>query len=414
MTEKAPNRIVLTPVHQKLMIAYNTGRYNTFVLEGGSRSSKTYSIIQFWIRYAYAHIGIQKRVIVARFRGSWLTATVIKDFMDILVDYGLYDKRCHNKSTGAGVYRLFSTEFWFLGLDDTQRIHGMKSDAFWLNEAIEASFDDYAQLMQRCSGFCILDYNPSVDEHWIYDKICKRKKTYYQHSTMLDNPLIPKNAKEQILSYEPTEYNIQQGTADKRKWQIYGLGKRAALEGLIYNKWSYCSHIPTHITRRGYGIDFGFTNDYTAVVDCAFENNTLYLDEICYKTHMESRDIIEMFKELPQRTIMSESADPRLVSEIKHSGARIFPIAKGGGSIEASISFIQGFRVFVTERSTNLIKELKNYTWTFDERTKKFYNKPAQGQADHLLDAFRYWVMGELMGRTREQSESEDIEDLLY
>ena len=395
-------KIATTPVFQKLEAAYKSGLYNVFVLEGGSRSSKTYSFIQFWIKYAQEHQDRVRRVIIARLKATWITSTVAKDFFDVLKDYGLYDKKNHNKSVGAGVYTLFTTEFWFLGLDDEQRIHGMKSDAFWINEAVESSFDDYAQLMQRCSGFAVLDYNPSYDEHWIYDKICKREKTRYMHSTMLDNPLIPDNAKEQILSYEPTEYNIQQGTADKRKWQIYGLGKRASLEGLIYSNWNYCKEMPQGLPKRGYGVDYGFTNDFTAVVDCAFVGNCLYLDEVCYKTHMESKDIIKLFKSIPPQKIMSESADPRLVNEIRNSGARIYPVSKGQGSIEASISVIQGYRIFVTERSLNLIKELKNYTWAFDEKTKKFINKPADGQADHLLDAFRYWVMGELMGRIKE------------
>jgi phage terminase large subunit len=398
-------RVATTPVYQKLNAAYGSGLYNVFVLEGGSRSSKTYSIIQFWIKYAREHQDRVGRVIVARLKATWITATVLKDFLDVLKDYGLYNKKNHNKSVGAGVYTLYTTEFWFLGLDDEQRIHGMKSDAFWINEAVEASFDDYAQLMQRCSGFAILDYNPSYDEHWIYDKICKREKTCYMHSTMLDNPLIPDNAKEQILSYEPTDYNIQQGTADKRKWQIYGLGKRASLEGLIYSNWGYCKEIPIGIKKRGYGMDFGFTNDFTGIVDCAFENNTLYLDEKCYLTHMESNDIIKFYKTIPPMKVMSESADPRLVKEIKNSGVKIYPIIKGAGSIEASISVMQGYRILITEKSVNLIKEIKNYTWQFDEKTKRFINKPADGQADHLLDASRYWVMGEIMGRIKEDKD---------
>lgn len=394
-----------TPVYQKLNAAYESGLYNVIVLEGGSRSSKTYSIIQFWIKNAKENQDRVRRVIVARLKATWITATVLKDFLDVLKDYGLYNKKDHNKSVGAGVYTLYTTEFWFLGLDDEQRIHGMKSDAFWINEAVEASFDDYAQLMQRCSGFAILDYNPSYDEHWIYDKICKREKTRYMHSTMLDNPLIPDNAKEQILSYEPTDFNIQQGTADKRKWQIYGLGKRASLEGLIYSNWGYCKEIPAGLKKRGYGMDFGFTNDFTGIVDCAFENNTLYLDERCYLTHMESNDIIKFYKTIPPMKVMSESADPRLVKEIKNSGVKIYPVIKGAGSIEASISVMQGYRILITERSVNLIKEIRNYTWKFDEKTKKFVNTPADGQADHLLDSARYWVMGELMGRIKDDKD---------
>ena len=402
-------KVAITPVFQKLDAAYRSGRYNVFVLEGGSRSSKTYSIIQFWIRYAQEHQDRAQRIIISRLKATWITATVLKDFMDVLKDYGLYNKKNHNKSTGAGIYTLYTTEFWFLGLDDEQRIHGMKSDAFWINEAVEASFDDYAQLMQRCSGFAILDYNPSYDEHWIYDKICKRDKTRYMHSTMLDNPLIPDNAKEQILSYEPTEYNIEHGTADKRKWQIYGLGKRASLEGLIYENWGYCKEIPADCVKRGYGVDFGYANDPTGIVDCGYKGNTIYIDEKCYLTHMETADIIRFFKKLPPRRVMAESADPRLVREIWNAGVRIYPVIKGPGSVEASISFLQGYRLLITERSVHLRKELKNYTWLFDEKLKKFINKPTDGQADHLCDAFRYWAVGELMGKFREPQDYSGI-----
>lgn len=371
-----------------------------FVLEGGSRSSKTHSIIQFWIKYAQINVGRNKRVIVSRLKATWLTATVLKDFIDILKDYGLYDKKNHNKSTGAGIYKLFDTEFWFLGLDDEQRIHGMKSDAFWINEAVEASFDDYAQLMQRCSGFAILDYNPSYDEHWIYEKVCKRPKTCYMHSTMLDNPLIPLNAKEQILSYEPTPENILNGTADRRKWQIYGLGKRASIEGLIFDNWTIIKEMPDWVPRRGYGQDFGFTNDPTAILDCAFADNALYLDELCYKTRMETGDIIKFHKELPvKRRIMSESADPRMISEIRNAGIDIWGVQKPPGSVMAGISVMKGYKIYVTERSLNVIRELKNYTYMFDEKTNKYINEPAKGQDDHTMDASRYWVYGELMGR---------------
>lgn len=404
-------KIALTPVFQKLNAAYDSRLYNVFVLEGGSRSSKTYSIIQFWIKYAEYYKGTNKRVIVSRLKATWITATVLKDFLDVLKEYGLYNVRDHNKSVGAGIYKLYNTEFWFLGLDDEQRIHGMKSDAFWINEAVEASFDDYAQLMQRCSGFAILDYNPSYDEHWIYDKICKRPKTCYMHSTMLDNPLIPLNAMEQILSYEPNDENIKNGTADKRKWEIYGLGKRASLEGLIFSNWGICSEIPSFIKKRGYGIDFGFTNDPTAIVECAFSDNTLYLDEKCYQTGMLSSDIVRFYKTITKMRTMAESADPRLIREIQLGGVEITPVLKGPGSIKASIDVCQGFRIMITEKSVNLLKEIRNYTFLFDEKTNKYVNEPAGGQDDHLLDASRYWVMGAIMGKVK-VSVSYEKEDL--
>lgn len=404
MVAAVQRKIALTPVYKKLNVAYQCKRYNVFVLEGGSRSSKTHSICQFWITYAEKNKGRNKRVIVSRLKATWLTATVVKDFLDILKDYGLYDKKNHNKSVGAGIYKLYDTEFWFLGLDDEQRIHGMKSDAFWINEAVEASFDDYAQLMQRCSGFAILDYNPSYDEHWIYDKICKRKKTCYMHSTMLDNPLIPDNAKEQILSYQDTEENRQNGTVDKRKWEIYGLGKRATLEGLIFSNWSIVKEIPEGIMKRGYGQDFGFTNDPTAIGDCAFDEatKTLYIDEKCYRTRMTTDDTIKFHKRLPPMKVMSESADERLVKDIKNAGIEIYSVKKGPGSVVAGISVMQGYKICITERSLNTIKEFRNYTWKFDDKLNKFVNEVPEGQDDHMIDAARYWVMGAIMGRIKQ------------
>jgi len=393
---------IFTSVYQKLDAAYNSKLYNVFVLEGGSRSSKTHSIIQFWITYADKNRGKNKRVIISRLKATWLTATVLKDFLDVLKEYGIYDKRCHNKSIGAGIYNLWGTEFWFMGLDDEQRIHGMKSDAFWINEAIEASFEDYAQLMQRCSGFAILDYNPSTDEHWIYDKICKREETRFIHSTMLDNPFISNNSRKQILSYEPTEENKKNGTADKRKWEIYGLGNRATLEGLIFSHYELVKEIPEWVKRRGYGMDLGYTNDVTAIVDCGFIANSLYIDELCYKTHMLASDIIKFYKAHPVMKVMSESADPRLIDEIGFAGIPIFPVSKPAGSKRAGILVMQGYKIYITEHSINAIKEFKNYTWIFNEKTGKFENEPIDSQ-DHICDAIRYWVMGEIMGKIQKK-----------
>jgi phage terminase large subunit len=401
-------KIALTPVFQKLKAAFSSALYNVYVLEGGSRSSKTHSIIQFWIMWASENRGRTRRVVVSRLKATWITATVLKDFIDVLKEYGLYSAANHNRSIGAGVYKLYDTEFWFVGLDDDQRIHGMKSDAFWINEAVEASFDDYSQLMQRCSGFAILDYNPSYDEHWIYDKVCRRAKSCFIHSTMLDNPLIPANARDQILSYQDTPGNRANGTVDKRKWEIYGLGKRASLEGLIFTGWDFVKEIPEWVKKRGYGMDFGFTNDPTAIVDCGFVNNSLYLDELCYRTRMVSADIIKFYKGVAPRRVISESADPRLITEIKRAGIRIAAVKKYGGSVNAGISVMQGYRIHVTERSVNLARELRNYTWQFDERAGRFVNEPVDN-FNHLIDASRYWVMGEIMGKVKEEVSLEGV-----
>jgi phage terminase large subunit len=389
-----------TKIFDNLWAAYQSNQYNVYVLEGGSRSSKTYSTIQFWIMWAYLHRGKPKRVIIARKKATWVTATILKDFLDILKQYNLYNRKDHNKSVGAGIYKLWDTEFWFLGLDDEQRIHGMRSDAFQINEGIEASFEDYAQMMQRCEGFAMVDYNPSEEEHWIYDKLCKRPKTYYSHSTMLDNRLVPKNAKEQILSYQPTEANYAAGTVDKRKWEIYGLGKRAKIEGLIFDGWEIIDEIPAWIKRRVYGIDFGYSNDVTSCGELAIQDNALYIDEYFYKTHMLSKDIIHALKDYKvEGTLWSESADPRLVDEIYNAGFDIHAVEKGQGSIEAGLDKMKTMKIYITARSINTIKEFKNYTYQQD-KNGKWLNKPIDA-FNHSIDWVRYIVLMELLGKAK-------------
>lgn len=378
---------ITTEVFDKLKDAFTSKKFDVYVLEGGSRSSKTFSIIQFWILWSYMNRGRKRRVLVSRRKGTWLTATVVNDFLNVLKLYGLYNRKNHNKSTGSGVYTLYDTEFWFIGLDDTQRIHGFESDAFWINEAVEALYDDYAQIMQRCKGFAILDYNPSEEEHWIYDRVLQRPLTYYSHSTMLNNPFIAGTALRQILSYEPTDANYKAGTADERKWKIYGLGQRAKIEGVIF-EYKMIPKIPQWVTTSRYGLDFGYTNDVTACSDVYFHENNVYIDEMFYKTGMLSSDIVKEFKELPVKKIWCDSADPRLIDEIYNAGINIHPARKPAGSIKAGIDWLKTKNIYITENSLNAKKEFDNYTYQQD-KNGMWLNEP--------IDAHNHCFVGETM-----------------
>ena len=321
----------------RLSRAHESGKYHVFVFEGGSRSSKTYSIIQFFIIYALTNRQRTNRVVIARKKGTWIASTVWTDFTNILISLGLYKAAKINKTLRT--IRLCTTVFEFIGLDDVQRLHGLTTDIFWINEAMEASKDDFDQLEQRTSRFSILDYNPSAEEHWIYDNVCLRSDCYFDHSTMLDNPFIPENSRRKILSYEPTPENYAQGTADPRKWKIYGLGQRAKIEGLVFPEFAIIEEIPKWVKKRWYGMDFGFTFDPTACVEVGFYDNTLYLDEQFYQTDMQSRDIIKAGKRLKPLSIISESADPRLVKELRMGGLPVHTVRKGAGSVEAGLDF---------------------------------------------------------------------------
>ncbi|MNK30189.1 Phage terminase large subunit [compost metagenome] len=385
---------ITTQVHDKLWDAYNSNKHDVFVLEGGSRSSKTHSIIQFWIKWAYLRRNkTGQRVAVCRLKGTWISATVLKDFIDVLSAYGIYNPKNHNKTNK--VITLYGVEFWFMGLDDPQKVHGFKSSAIWINEAVEAGYEDYAQLMQRCSGFAILDYNPSEEEHWIYDRILKRSTTFYNHSTMLDNPLIPLTAKRQILSYEPTEENYLAGTADERKWKIYGLGQRASLEGVIFTQgihWEIIKEVPDWAKKvHRYGLDFGYTNDVTAVSEIYWGSDTrnVYIDEVVYETGLLNPDIGRLLKQNNLGNVKGwADTEKKSIDEIHLMGIDIHPALKPPGSIKVGLDIMKRYKIHITERSRNFIKEWRNYTWRQD-KNGKWLNEPVDN-FNHGIDATRY------------------------
>lgn len=389
-----------TPILARLNKALTNPQYKVFVFEGGSRSSKTYSIIQFFIIYALTHRNSPNRIVIARKKATWLAASVWTDFQNILITLGLRKFARINKT--LKIISLCSTTFEFIGLDDVQKLHGLTTDIFWINEAMEALKNDFDQLEQRTSRFCILDYNPSAEEHWIYDNVCNRNDCYFDHSSMLDNPFIPENSRRKILSYEPTEENILQGTADERKWKIYGLGLRATIEGLVFKKVTLIPEIPQWVTKRWYGIDFGFAKDETACVEVGYYNNGLYVDEKFYQTGMLTKDIISRLRGLIPRKIISESADPRMVRELQNAGLSVFPVRKGAGSIEAGIDYMQGVNIYVTEKSLNIIKEFNNYTYQ-QLPDGRWTNMPVDA-FNHGIDSIRYIVLEQLMGKDRNRT----------
>lgn len=387
-----------TPIFARAQKAHSSGRFNVFVFEGGSRSSKTYSLIQFFIVLALSSLE-RKRIACCRKKGTWLLSTVWVDFYNIITDMGLLGKVYINQS--RHIIKIRNWTFEFVGLDDQQKLHGLTCNIFWINEAMEATKDDFDQLEQRCSDFAFLDYNPTAEEHWIYENVCRRSDCYFDHSTMLDNPFIPANMKRKILSYEPTEENYANGTVDIRKWKIYGLGQRAKLEGLIFEKVSLIKEIPFYVKRKWRGLDFGFTNDPTAIETVAFHDDCLYIDEECYATHMVTTDIINAIKPLPDartRRIWADNAEQREITEIRNAGLPMMSTSKGAGSILFGIDFMQSLkRIYVTERSLNIKKEFDNYTWQQDPKTGRFINVPCDNY-NHAIDGIRYVCWMELLG----------------
>ena len=403
-----------TPVFVRMKKAVECGRYNAFVFEGGSRSSKTYSLIQFLIVYAFQEER-PTRIVISRKKGTWLNATVWVDFNKILAELGLAEKKDYGVNKSLHTITINKTSFEFVGLDDVQKLHGLTCDIFWINEAMEASKDDFDQLEQRTSRFSILDYNPSAETHWIYDTVCPRPDCYFDHSTMLMNPFIPENSRRKILSYEPTDENYANGTADERKWRIYGLGQRAKIEGLIFDHYDIIDAIPEGVDRRAYCVDFGYSNDPTAIAEVGHYHNKLYIAEKCYKTGMTTKMIAEALQRLQavrKLPIVCDSADPRLVDELKQQGLPVFAVHKYAGSIEAGIDFMRGMDIIITADSPNAKYELDNYTYLQD-KYGNWLNIPEDAD-NHILDGVRYVCLELIIGHNKRPVDLERVASAIH
>ena len=380
-------KIQTTKIYREIDNAVNNG-YSTVSLQGSARSSKTYNTLIWLICYCLQHPNTRLSIVRATLPA--IKGSVFVDFKEILRKFRVYNEKSMNKS--ELIYK-FSNGSWaeFFSTDSEQKLRGRKRDILFVNEANELSFIEWQQLKMRTTRFSIIDYNPSFsDEHWICD-VNKDARTYHVITTYKDNPFLEQTVIDEIE-------NLQQ--KNESLWRVYGLGQQAMIEGLVFRGFEIVDKIPSIADKRYIGMDFGFTNDPTAICEVAVYGDILYIDEICYRTEMLSTEIIQVLKtEAPRMKVISESADPRLIKEIYRAGIDIHPVKKFAGSIEAGLAKMQEYKIVVTKRSINVAKELKNYTYRQDKEGK-WLNAPIDCY-NHAIDAVRYVIMEEVMGGKR-------------
>ena len=333
---------------------------------------------------------------------------MLKDLEALVKLYDLKITPDINPRRDSQIYYINGAEIGFFGLDYAEKLHGRSQDWFWINEAMEVKKDHFDQLEMRTSKGGIIDYNPSNDNHWVFD-LQKRQDIAVIKSTMLDNPFLPKQIIDKIKSYEPTKENIEQGTADNYMWQVYGLGIKARLQGAIFKNWKLIDNIPENAKLLGYGLDFGYSADPAALVEIYIYNNDLYVNELFYETGLNNQDIIEKLKLLEVNTeseIYADSSEPKSIDEIYLGGFNIHPVEKGADSIRYGINLLKNYKIYVTKDSINLENELRKYKWAEDRSGTKL-SKPVD-KFNHAIDALRYGVM--MMLKPDSEIEEDDFD----
>ena len=344
--------------------------------QGGTRSGKTFNILLYIIFY-YCLNNCNKTITICRKTYPALRATVLRDFINILREHNLYNEDNHNKSSSE--YNLFGNLIEFLSLDQPVKVRGRKRHLLFINEANELFWEDWQQLLFRTSDKIILDYNPSEEYHWIYDKIIPREDANFLKTTYKDNPFLEQSLIDEI---ERLKYT------DEQYWQIYGLGEKGISKATIFN-YVECNQVPFEAEVVSFGMDFGFTNDPTALVKVSKLDNNLYIEELLYRTMMTTGDIHNFLKgKVKREPIYADSSEPRIIEELRRMGWSIRASLKGRDSVNAGIDLLKRFKIHIHKDSTNAIQEFRNYKW-LEDKTGKLTNKP-EDKNNHIADAVRY------------------------
>jgi len=352
--------------------------------QGGTRSGKTYNILM-WIIFAICLKQKGKTISIARKTYPALRTSAMRDFLEILKTYELYDETKHNKSSAE--YRLNGNLVEFISLDQPQKVRGRKRDILFINEANELFWEDWQQLVFRTKDRIIIDYNPSDEFSWIYEKVKTRDDADFYITTYKDNPFLAPEIKKEIERLRDTDENY---------WNIYGLGQVGASRSLIF-KSQLIESIPEEAKFLSYGMDFGYTNDPTTLVSVYKHDTKLYFKEHIYRTGMTNRDIVNELERLGlgrRDEIYADSAEPKSIDEIHRFGWNVKPATKGRDSINIGIDMMKRYSLFITKESTNTIKEFRNYKWK-EDKNGVVLNDPVDSY-NHSIDAIRYALYNKL------------------
>ena len=344
---------------------------------GGTRSSKSYSALQYCIVEAIKNPTI---VTIVRKTIPSLKRTIMKDFKDILTDIGIWSESDWN--TTDRIWTYGNSIIQFISTDDADKLRGVKSDILFIDEANEVDEESAFQLSIRTTRKIIFCYNPTVSPyHWLRQmQDCDRYVTTYKDNPYLDKSII--DGIEQLKEKNP------------KYWKIYGLGEYAPNDKAIYQFETVEDYEAEFVA---FGLDWGYSQDPTAVVAVYKNGDNLYLEEILYEKGLVLKDIADKLNKLEitkSEEIWCDSSEPRSIEELYRMGFNAKPVKKGPDSIKFGISVMQNHKLHVHKKSQNLINEMYAYQYATDKHG--YVTDTPEGGLDHLLDAARYVAMMKL------------------
>lgn len=359
------------------------------VVQGGTSAGKTFGILPILIDAAtktpYDEISVVSETIPHLRRGA------IKDFKKIMQATGRWVEGRFNET--HLVYKFANGSYIeFFSADQEERLRGARRKKLYVNEANNITFEAYHQLAIRTSGDIWLDFNPTA-EFWAHTEVLKEDDAELIVLNYQDNEALPETI---IRDIEAAKEKAKTSSYWANWWNVYGLGLIGSLEGVVLSNWHPIKEVPEKAELIGLGMDFGFSNDPTTLIAAHRFNKMVIFDELIYQKGLLNSDIAKLIKsyQIGRATIYADSADPKSIKELYNYGINIVGAEKGPDSIVYGISLLQENDFYVTDRSLNIIKELRAYTWDKDKAGNTL-NKPIDA-FNHAIDAMRYLAMAKL------------------
>lgn len=399
------------------------------LITGGRGSGKSFNAGAFIERLTFEKTEVEKlahQILYTRYTMISASMSVIPEVQEKIELDGT--EKYFNVTKTDIVNKMTGSRIMFRGIKTSsgnqtaklKSIHGITT--FVCDEAEEWTNEtdfDKIMLSIRQKGIqnrIIIIMNPTDSNHFIYKKyiedthklvdidgvqvqISTHPNVLHIHTTYFDNI---DNLGEQFIKEVQA---MKEDNPEKYAHTVIGRWADVA-EGAVFKKWGIVKEFPSHAKKVGIGQDWGYTNDPSASIRCGIVDNALYLDELDYRTGLLSGDIIKTLRPWGLK-VLADSADPRLIQEVHNGGIKIYAVEKGAGSINAGIDKMQGMDLFITERSYNLLREMRKYVWAKD-KNGNYINEP-DDHDNHAIDAARYYVLGELLGKIMKPKDNSGV-----
>lgn len=346
-------------------------------VQGGTSASKTISIIQLLIDQCQRDKTPQLTSITSESMPH-LKRGAMRDFKNIMQEHNYWNDKRWNATDFIYTFET-GTPLEFFSLDMPHKVRGPRRKRLFINEANNIPKETFDQLEVRTEDVIWLDWNP-VQEFWWHTDIVTTLDVDSIILTYKDNEGLPQSIVD----------SIEARKGNKAWWQVYGLGQIGEVEGRIYTGWNVIDSIPHEARLERYGLDFGFTNDPSAIISVYKYNNGFILDEVCYRSGLLNKSIYDILSNQPFALTVADSAEPKSIAELNQYGLSVIGAKKGADSVRYGISTVQQQKISVTKRSTNILKEYRGYFWETD-KDGKILNTP-QGFNDHTMSAIRYAI----------------------